>query len=104
VFHINYLIAFSQKRRHGIGLKLDAMAQEAEDLGGWLGQNGGLVYSDDAFSATSTPRRRQDGPRQQQQEPDDLPRVAEQSRSLYLDFLQRQILEEGQRQNLGQAG
>lgn len=80
------------------------MAQQAEDFGAWFEQNGGQAYSDDNFAATSTPRRRPNGVHQQNEAADDLPRVAEQSRSLYLDHLQRQINAEGQRRDLGQDG
>jgi hypothetical protein len=81
------------------------MAQQAEDFGAWFEQIGGQAYSDENFAATSTPRRRPNGTQQQNVVPaDDLPRVAEQSRSLYLDHLQRQINDEGQRRDLGQEG
>lgn len=80
------------------------MAQQAEDFGAWLEQNGGQTYSDETFTATSTPRRRPNGTQQQQEATDDLPRVSEQSRSLYLDFLQRQINNEGQGRDLEQEG
>lgn len=80
------------------------MAQQAEDFGAWFEQNGGQAYSDENFAATLTPRRQPNGTRQQSGAADDLPRVAEQSRSLYLDHLQRQINEDGQRRDLGQEG
>jgi hypothetical protein len=82
------------------------MAQQAEDFGAWFEQNGGQAYSDENFAATSTstPRRRPNGTPQQTAAADDLPRVAEQSRSLYLDHLQRQINDEGQGRDLGQDG